>query len=170
MTWISSIASMCEIGPNFRFSETHFPGPIWLDLTKTGLKLSFEDVFTIIWPNGVQKMSFGKSEIWPNFAHTSDGGNTSHSYTSATYICKKTLLWDLFFCKNRSYRTRFGEMARVLVSKTHGFRHFAHFSAFFGTFRSTSFFPIAIAGKVFGLYVKGTCRSLDISKGLQMAF
>ena len=113
MAWISSIASMCKIGPNFRFSETHFPGPIWLDLTKTGLKLSFEDVFTIIWPNGVQKMSFGKSEIWPNFAHTSDAGNPSHSYTSATYICKKTLLWDLFFCKNRSDRTRIGEMAVV---------------------------------------------------------
>ena len=51
MTWISSIASMCEIGPNFKFSETHFPGPIWLDLTKIGIKLSFEDGLTIIWPN-----------------------------------------------------------------------------------------------------------------------
>ena len=76
---------MCEIGPNFRFSKTHFPGPNGLVLTKIGNKLSFEDFFTIIWPNGVQKMSFGKSEIWPNFAHTSDAENPSHSYTSATY-------------------------------------------------------------------------------------
>ena len=43
---------------------------------------------------------------------------------------------------------------------------FAHFLAIFGTFRSTSFFRIAIVGRVFGLYVKGTFRSLGISKGL----
>ena len=166
MTWISSIASMCEIGPNFRFSETHFPGPIWLDLTKTGLKLSFEDVFTIIWPNGVQKMSFGKSEIWPNFAHTSDAGNPSHSYTSATYIFWKTLLWDLFFCKDRSDWTRFGEMARILVSKTWDFRHFCPLFGLFRHFPFNLFFRIVIAGKVFGAQKRRTTRSLDISKGL----
>ena len=149
MTWISSIASMCEIGPNFRFSETHFPGPIWLDLTKTGLKLSFEDVFTIIWPNGVQKMSFGKSEIWPNFAHTSDAGNPSHSYTSATYICKKTLLWDLFFCKNHSDPIRIGEMASILVSKTCDFRPFCPLFGIFRHFLFNLFFSDCDNGQSF---------------------
>ena len=149
MTWISSIASICEIGPNFRFSETHFPGPIWLDLTNTGLKLSFEDVFTIIWPNRVQKISFGKSEIWPNIAHTSDAGNPSHSYTSATYNFWKTLLWDLFFCKDCSDRTRIGEMASILVSKTCDFRPFCPLFGIFRHFLFDLFFSDRDCGKTF---------------------
>ena len=105
--------------------------------------------FGQIQSNGAWKMSFGKSEIWTNFAHTSDAGNASHSYTSATYICKKTLLWDLFFCKNHSDRTRIGEMASILVSKTCDFRPFCPLFGIFWHFLFDLFFSDRDCGQSF---------------------